>query len=439
MKGKSACSERPPGVPTRSVRIHDGRVPRHVLLEERRLLDAVGPAHHRDRAVAQVRQHHVGDGEVVGEHVGLRGAGERVEHLARVGQLRPADRGGRGGRRLGGVDGHPGPAAGARLVGRVGVLRDDPAEALLADGGDHLRPARGEHRREPPVRARQRQVLQQCAPLAERQIGDVAAVEVQEVADPEVAADELAVQEHGGGAEGRAELAQRRRLDLGALGVGDPGAPAVDADDHPSAAEAHLQPPVVAAGERARGGLHRAGVAGERVAVGARVGAAQDPVVAGADEDVAALGPPPAQPDDDLPRVPLLRLVGAGVPDRHAAAAVLARRDLAGELQVLDGVVLGAHGQPHGVRLGGQALGHRPRRQHAVALEPHVPVQAAGVVLLHHEPVVGAGRRIGLGDGLRRARRVALAAVLLQRHGPTVVRVTVVLPHPGPRCEHSLT
>ena len=24
MKGKSACSERPPGVPTRSVRIHDG-------------------------------------------------------------------------------------------------------------------------------------------------------------------------------------------------------------------------------------------------------------------------------------------------------------------------------------------------------------------------------------------------------------------------------
>ena len=281
------------------------------------------------------------------------------------------------------------------------------------------------------MRARQRQVFQQCAPFAERQLGDVAAVEVQEVADPEVAADELAVQEHGGGAERRAELAQRRRLDLGAVGVGDPGAPAVHADDHPAPAEAHLQPPVVAAGERARGGLHRAGVAGERVAVGARVGAAQDPVVAGADEDVAALGPPPAQPDDDLPRVPLLRLVGAGVPDRHAAAAVLARRDLAGELQVLDRVVLGAHGQPHRVRLGGQALGHRPRRQHAVALEPHVPVQAAGVVLLHHEAVVGAGRRIGLGDGLRGARRVALAAVLLQRHGPTVVG-DCVLPQPGP-------
>ena len=62
-------------------------------------------------------------------------------------------------------------------------------------------------------------------PFAEREPGDVAAVEVQEVADPQIAPDQLAVQEHGGGAEGLAQLPQRRCLDLGTVGVGDPHAP----------------------------------------------------------------------------------------------------------------------------------------------------------------------------------------------------------------------
>jgi hypothetical protein len=289
------------------------------------------------------------------------------------------------------------------------------------------------------VRARQRQVLQQRAPFAERQPGDVAAVDVQEVADPEVALTSSPSRSTGVAPRDGPSSRSVGASNLGPLGVGDPGPPAVDADDHPSAAEAHLQPPVVAAGERARRGSIGRVSRGSGSRSGARVGAAQDPVVAGADEDVAALGPPPAQPDDDLPRVPLLRLVRAGVPDRHPAAAVLARRDLAGELQVLDGVVLGAHGQPHGVRLGGQALGHRPRRQHAVALQPHVPVQAAGVVLLHHEPVVGAGRRIGLGDGLRACvpRRACGGTPPAAR--PHRSARHWCLASARARCEHSLT
>jgi len=45
------------------------------------------------------------------------------------------------------------------------------------------------------------------------------------------------------------------------------------------------------------------------------------------------------------------------------------------------------------------------------------------VVLLHDEAVVGADDGIGLGNGLGGAGRVALAAVLLQRH-----RITVAVP-----------
>ena len=246
------------------------RVPGHVLLEERRLLDAVGPAHHRDRAVAQVRQHHVGDRQVVGEHVGLRGAGERVEHLARVGQLRAPDRGGRGGA----------PPRGRRRPPRPGCGRP----ARRARRRPSRRPRRGVargRRRRPRARPPGKTgASRQCGPASGRSSSSARRSRNGSSATSRPSRcrrspiqrsppDELAVEEHGGGTERRAELAQRRRLDLGALGVGDPGAPAVHADDHPAAAEAHLQPPVVAAGERARGGLHRAGVAGERVAVGA--------------------------------------------------------------------------------------------------------------------------------------------------------------------------
>ncbi len=60
------------------------RAGRRVLLEEARLLHAVGPADPGDRAVLEVRQQHRRDLRVVVEHLALGRAGARVEHLVEV-------------------------------------------------------------------------------------------------------------------------------------------------------------------------------------------------------------------------------------------------------------------------------------------------------------------------------------------------------------------
>src|SRR5437773_11518480 len=59
---------------------------------------------------------------------------------------------------------------------------------------------------------------------------------------------------------------------------------------------------------------------------------------------------------------------------------------------VLDRVVLGVHREVVGSRIRRQALGHRPRDEHAVALQPEVPVQRCRMVLLDDERVVVALR-----------------------------------------------
>ena len=64
-----------------------GRVRRRLLLEEVLALDAVGVAHERDRAVAQVREEHVRDRAVVGQQVALRDLLVGEEHLALVREL----------------------------------------------------------------------------------------------------------------------------------------------------------------------------------------------------------------------------------------------------------------------------------------------------------------------------------------------------------------
>ena len=56
-------------------------------------------------------------------------------------------------------------------------------------------------------------------------------------------------------------------------------------------------------------------------------------------------------------------------------------------------MVLGVHGQVVDRRRVRQVLRHRPRHQHAVALEPEVVVQPSGVVFLDDERVVVARRR----------------------------------------------
>ena len=68
-----------------------GRGAGELLLEEGRLVDAVGPTLAGDGSACDVRDHRLGDVDVVVEHLGLGGTRRRVQHLVRVGQLYPAD------------------------------------------------------------------------------------------------------------------------------------------------------------------------------------------------------------------------------------------------------------------------------------------------------------------------------------------------------------
>ena len=61
-----------------------------LLLEEGRLVDAVGPALAGGGPAGDVRHHGLGDVDVVVEHLCLCGTRRRVQHLVRVGQLHPA-------------------------------------------------------------------------------------------------------------------------------------------------------------------------------------------------------------------------------------------------------------------------------------------------------------------------------------------------------------
>src|SRR5690348_874619 len=66
-------------------------------------------------------------------------------------------------------------------------------------------------------------------------------------------------------------------------------------------------------------------------------------LAAGLKEHIPALQPLAVELDHDLAVAPLDRVVGAGVPDHHLAAAVLAFGDLARELEVFERVVLDVH------------------------------------------------------------------------------------------------
>ncbi len=135
------------------------------------------------------------------------------------------------------------------------------------------------------------------------------------------------------------------------------------------------------------------------------------------EQRVATLDAVSVERDLDLAGLPLQALVGARVPHRHLSCPVLAAGDLALEVQVLDRVILGGGREAVVPRRLGQALRERPGGEHAVVLEPQIPVQAPGVVLLDHEPVgcrsgsVLPGGRLGCGG------EVTFAAVGAQAAG----------------------
>jgi hypothetical protein len=104
----------------------------------------------------------------------------------------------------------------------------------------------------------------------------------------------------------------------------------------------------------------------------------------------------------DPTEVTLLELVGTTVPDAHRPGPVLALRDLPLPGQVLERVVLGVDRLAVLLRGHRDPVGDRPGGGGALVLEPQVPVQRGGVVLLDDEArkVLGVLRdacRRGLG------------------------------------------
>src|SRR4029079_518991 len=121
------------------------------------------------------------------------------------------------------------------------------------------------------------------------------------------------------------------------------------------------------------------------------------------------------------PAVALLldRLVVAAVPDLDRPSAVLALRDLALEVGVVERVVLDVHGQVALALAQRDAPGDGPAGEGAVALEAEVEVQPPGVVALHDEDRFVAPARTR--ERLRRPGRTALAPVgveALAHRGP---------------------
>src|SRR6185312_13819471 len=159
----------------------------------------------------------------------------------------------------------------------------------------------------------------------------------------------------------------------------------------PVAVPLHLVHPVPVRGEVGRGdGQHRPQLGGVARQV-ALVLAHDQPVLlvavhTGRDQRPEAVQALAAQAHRQAAVALLLdRLVVAAVPDLDRPAAVLALRDLALEVRVVERVVLDVHGQVALALAQRDALGDGPARERAVALDAEVEVQAAGVVALDDE------------------------------------------------------
>src|SRR4029079_12488535 len=105
------------------------------------------------------------------------------------------------------------------------------------------------------------------------------------------------------------------------------------------------------------------------------------------------------------------RLPESAVPHHDGARAVLALRDHALESRVFERVILGLRAHAPLARDEARPLRNRPALEHAVELEPEVPVHSARGVLLHDEL-----ERCGRARTPRAAcRRLATPAARLRR------------------------
>src|SRR6185295_8725506 len=101
-------------------------------------------------------------------------------------------------------------------------------------------------------------------------------------------------------------------------------------------------------------------------------------------------------------------LPSAAVPHLDGPAAVLALRDRALEIAVVERMVLDLDGQPLVARIERGPARHRPRAQDAVELDAEIVVQSRRRMFLHDEARVLGRRDRGLAAGLRRLGEIAL-------------------------------
>src|SRR5689334_23351166 len=94
------------------------------------------------------------------------------------------------------------------------------------------------------------------------------------------------------------------------------------------------------------------------------------------------------------------------IPQHHGAAAIFPFGDGPFEPAVVERMILGPHRQAVFARIEARPLGHGPALEHAVELEPEIPVQPRGLVLLDDEAVALALELTA--PGLLRLREVAL-------------------------------
>jgi hypothetical protein len=102
----------------------------------------------------------------------------------------------------------------------------------------------------------------------------------------------------------------------------------------------------------------------------------------------------------------------AAVPQHDRAAAVLALRNRALEITIVERVVFDLDGQPLVVRIERGPFRHRPGLEDAVEFEPQIVVQPRGVMLLDHEAPLLRWHHRRLARRLRRLLEITFLSIL---------------------------
>ena len=329
-------------------------------------------------------------------------------------------------------------------VPRVEPLGHDPLELLRLGRVAQRLPVRESLRQPHDAAPAVEELLEPPLALAQRELDERLAVELEQVEDVEdertgallhrrearaatvVECADLAVKD-GVRALRRLHDLLRHRLEAGgevvAVPRDQPALAAAHVRERPVAVPLDLERPAVATRDvRAERRRHDP-VLGGRLRIRCLLVAALDqepvlvlPVELRRDERPRPVQPLPAEADRQLAVALLLQqVVRAVIPDLDHAGPVLALRDLAVELRVLERVVLHVDGERPAAGLERDALRDRPRRERAVPLEAEVVVEPPGVVPLDDEdralPAPAAVR-----ERLGRLLRVALAPVLGEAH-----------------------